>query len=104
MRFFDFLTILLQNLETNRTMKVSECCKKAYDEGLGPHHPLAVRMGAKAAMSFTPSREKFLKELFPEGLSEEEKYQAFKQCIETIAPVREFLWNYYGEHKLKDLP
>lgn len=104
MWFFDFITNIFDNLERNRTMKVSDCCKKAYDESLGPHHPLAVRMAAKTAMSFTPSREKFLKELFPENLTEDEKYQAFKQCIETMTPVREFLWNYYGEHKLKDLP
>lgn len=85
-------------------MKISDCCKKAYDEALGPHHPFTVRAAAKTAMSFTPNRDKFLKELFPENLTEDEKYKAFKQCIETMTPIREFLWNYYGEHKLKDLP
>lgn len=104
MWFLDFISSLVGHIEHDRKMKTSECCKKAYDEALGPHHPFAVRMAAKGAMSFAPSRDKFLKELFPANMSEEEKYKAFKQCQDNLVPIREFLWKYYADHDLKKLP
>lgn len=104
MWFLDFMSCLVNYIEGNRALKTSECCKKAYDEALGPHHPFAVRMAAKTAMSFTPSREKFLKELFPAEMTEEQKYLAFKKCGENLKPIKEHLWKYYGDHKLKELP
>jgi len=104
MWFFDFITALVGNMEGDRQMKIAECSKKAYDVALGPHHPLPIRMAAKVALNFTPSRETFMKGLFPANLSEEEKYQAFKECLDTIAPIRTFLWDYYREHNLDNMP
>jgi len=104
MWFFDFVTSLLRHLEGDRQMKCSDCAKKAYEEGLAPHHPLAIRFAAKTALNFTPSREKFLKGLFPENMTEDEKYRLFRHCLDIIFPVRKFLWKYYEEHGIKVIP
>jgi len=101
MWFFDFVTSLISHLEGDRSLKCSDCAKKAYEEALAPHHPLAIRVAAKAALNFTPSREKFLKGLFPEGMTEDEKYRLFRHCLDLVGPVRKFLWKYYEEHGIK---
>lgn len=104
MWFFDFVTSLIGYFEGDRLMKCSDCAKKAYDEALAPHHPLPIRIAAKAALNFTPSREKFLKGLFPEEMSEEERYHHFRHCLDIVGPVRKFLWKYYEEHGIKEIP
>ena len=103
MWFLDFVTILVKHLEGDRHMKCADCAKKAYSEGLAPHHPLPVKMAAKAALTFTPSREKFMKGLFPPTMAEEEKYRTFKQALDLINPIRNFLWKYYEDHGVKDI-
>ena len=103
MWFLDFVTVLVRHLEGDRQMKCSDCAKKAYNEGLAPHHPLPIRMPAKTALTFTPSREKFMKGLFPDTMTEEEKYRTFRQALDLINPIRTFLWKYYEDHGVKDI-
>jgi len=104
MWFFDFVTILIKNIATDKTAKVPDCAKRAYTEALAPHHPLPIRLAAKAALNFAPSRERFLKELFPADMEEDEKYRQFNYALEVIGPIREFLWKYYAEHGIKEIP
>jgi len=104
MWFFDFVTIMVTNLHADRKMKVSEACKKAYDAALGPHHPFTIRAAAKTAMTFAPGRDKLLNNLFPNQSSEEERYDAMKEMIDVIEPIRTFLWEYYQKNNLTTLP
>jgi len=103
MWFLDFVTVLVKHLEGDRQMKCADCAKKAYSEGLAPHHPFPVRMAAKTALTFTPSREKFMKGLFPDTMTEEEKYRAFRQALDLINPIRNSLWKYYEDHGVKNI-
>ena len=53
----DFLSIFMKNLYEDKTTSLGHCAKDAYSKGLGPHHPWAVRQGAKLAMMACPSRD-----------------------------------------------
>jgi len=104
MWFFDFVTIMVTNLNGDRKMKVSEACKKAYDDALGPHHPFTIRAAAKTAMTFAPNRDKLMNNLFPSTVTEEERYAALQQLLDTIGPIRTFLWDHYNKNNLTTLP
>jgi len=104
MWFFDFVTIMVTNLNNDRKAKVSECCKKAYDDALGPHHPFTIRAAAKTAMTFAPNREKLMNNLFPPGVAEEDRYTALQELLDNIAPIRTHLWDHYNKNSLTTLP
>jgi hypothetical protein len=47
---------MFTEFHTNKTAKSTDTFSKAYDIGLAPHHPFAIRMGAKACMMAAPSK------------------------------------------------
>ncbi len=95
---------MFDHLETDRKMKVSDACKRAYETALAPHHPFTVRAAAKTAMTFAPNREKLLQNLFSPEVSEEEKYKALKQMVELMSVTKSFLREYYETNNLTGLP
>ena len=54
-RFLDYLTIMFTEFHTNKKVKSSDTFSKAYEIGLAPHHPFAIRTGAKICMLSAPS-------------------------------------------------
>jgi len=64
--FFDFLSSLIGQMMTDKTLKTSVMATKAYEVGLGPHHPWALRKTASLAMKAMKAREKFIKSLLDE--------------------------------------
>jgi len=104
MWFFDFVAALLRNLNSDREANVSTCCKSAYDEALGPHHPFPVRAAAKVAMLAAPNRKKLFTGLFGENWTEDVVYANIQKIGELIQPIRTCLWKYYEENKLTTLP
>jgi len=104
MWFFDFVSALLNNLDTDRKSSVSTACKAAYSEALGPHHPFPVRAAAKVAMLAAPNRNKLFHGLFGENTQEETIYNNIKEINQLIGPIKTCLWTYYKENNLTELP
>ena len=50
MWFLDFFYALIENLNKNEKWSLGSCCQGAYDEALGPHHPMTIRMAVKAGL------------------------------------------------------
>lgn len=103
MWFLDFTSTMLSHILEDRKMAVSTAAKKAYDVALGPHHPLLVRTGAGLAMMAAPGREKLLGGLFPHD-TEETKYKNIQRIIDLVTPIKAFLWKWYKENDLTNLP
>lgn len=97
MWLLDFLHHFMEKLYNERDAKLSAVAKNAYNKGLGPHHPWVIRQGAKVAMLAVPSRESF----FNETKASYEQIYEFKTCLEKFRP---WLWDYYRQKKLDDLP
>jgi len=57
MWLLDFVGLLFDRLNKNRTGKLSDIAKDSYSKTLGNHHPWVVRQAAKIAMLGVPSRE-----------------------------------------------
>ena len=57
----DFLYVFFDKLYSEPSMSLSSVAKEAYSKGLGPHHPWAIRQGAKLAMLACPGRDSFFK-------------------------------------------
>jgi len=103
MWFLDFTYTLLNTLATDRKMSCSTAAKNAYNVALGPHHPLLVRTAAGLAMMAAPGRDKLLAGLFPLE-SEEGKYKSIQKIVDLIAPIKAYLWKWYKENDLTNLP
>eukprot|EP00347_Sterkiella_histriomuscorum_P023651 403333863 len=97
MWLLDFLHHFMNQIYNDRTAKLSSCAKFAYSEGLGPHHPWAIRQVAKVGMLAAPSRDSFL----TETKATYEQIDEFRTELERFRPA---LWSYYKEKNLIDLP
>lgn len=82
---------------------MSKCCRKAYDQALGPHHPWAVRMAAKIGIKTVPNRDEYMNRLLGQAPLETQ-LDLFRRMMELSAPLREVLWQFYNEHNLTGLP
>jgi len=103
MWFLDFTSVMLNNIQNDRKVAISDAAKRAYSEALGPHHPFIVRTAAGLAMMAAPGRDKLLNGLFP-ATSEDEKYKYVKQIVDLVGPIRTFLWKFYTDNELTKLP
>jgi len=103
MWFLDFTSAILDNLSKDRKLSLTTAAKSAYNETLGPHHPLLVRTAAGLAMMACPNRDKLLNSLFP-GVTEEDRYRNLDKLVELIVPIKKALWKYYEENGLTKLP
>jgi hypothetical protein len=103
MWFLDFTSTMLSNINDDRKIAMSSAAKNAYNVALGPHHPLLVRTGAGLAMMAAPNRDKLLGGLFP-GETEEGKYKSLQKIVDLVAPIKVFLWKWYKENDLTNLP
>lgn len=99
----DFLSVLLGSLGQDPKLSTSDAAKKAYNEALGPHHPLMLRTVAKLGMSAAPSRKNFNTKLFP-GESEEKICEQLNNVTALIDQMRTVLWKFYTDNKLTELP
>ena len=63
----DFIAVLFEGLAAAPADSLTAVARAAYHTALEPHHTLLVKLTAKAAMSFLPSRERFLQALAAGG-------------------------------------
>jgi len=109
--FFDFLACLIGQICHDRTAKTSKMAVKAYDTGLAPHHPWALRKTAGLALKAIKSREKFLKSLLDEQTlvtgaeySEEKFYEDFSDIHLNCEKLAKQLWTLVRENGFDKLP
>ena len=63
----DFIAVLFEGLAAAPADSLTAVARAAYHTALEPHHTLLVKLSVKAAMSFLPSRERFLQALAAGG-------------------------------------
>ena len=97
MWLLDFVSLLFDNLNKDRTSKLSDVAKDAYSKTLGNHHPWIVRQAAKVAMLGVPSRDALI-------LSTKLKYEHCEDITKNVDIIRMILWEDFKKLKLDNLP
>ena len=104
-RFLLFVQRICEYLAKDRSDKFSSVISKAYSEVLAKHHSFLIRNASKGIMYLVPSRESFFKSIIgDEEIDEEQLYEIIDQWILYSKIITDYLWEFYNERGLLELP
>jgi hypothetical protein len=91
----EFIAVLLQSLEEDRTSSLSDLASKTYQQTLYPYHGWLVSGTFTVALKFAPGRGTFMTSVAPKGMSEDIVMTSMRTfCVgftELLAEIHSFL-------------
>jgi len=103
-RALDFIKLLLQYIEERTTLELGQCAREAYDRTLALYHPWAIRKAAGLAFHILPSKQNFVKHIYPESPSNESTMRDIHDLQCSVGVVLKNTKDLLTMYNLNDLP